>query len=83
MTIRMHKKIKITVLRAEYDQELAEQYAIPNLEMCPFHQKGSSAVQRWHQSSGWDVWCCLAGHRPHGSAIVRRSNGTVHRHLAQ
>ena len=40
MTIRMHKKIKITVLRAEYDQELAEQYAIPNLEMCPFHQKG-------------------------------------------
>mgnify|MGYP007038901749 CR=1 FL=1 len=36
----MHKKIKITVLRAEYDQELAEQYAIPNLEMCPFHQKG-------------------------------------------
>lgn len=40
MTIRMHKKIKITVLRTEYDQELAEQYAILNLEMCPFHQKG-------------------------------------------
>ena len=40
MTIRMHKKVKITVLRTEYDQELAEQYAIPNLGMCPFHQKG-------------------------------------------
>ena len=40
MTIRMHKKIKITVLRTEYYQELAEQYAIPNLGMCPFHQKG-------------------------------------------
>ena len=48
-----------------------------------FSSERSSAVQRWHQSAGWDVWCCLAGHRPHGSAIVRRSNGTVHRHLAQ
>ena len=40
MTIQMHKKVKITVLRTEYDQELAEQYAIPNLGKCPFHQKG-------------------------------------------
>ena len=36
----MHKKVKITVLRTEYYQELAEQYAIPNLGICPFHQKG-------------------------------------------
>lgn len=36
----LHKKAKITVLRTEYYQELAEQYAIPNLGMCPFHQKG-------------------------------------------
>ena len=36
----MHKKVKITVLRTEYYQELAEPYAIPNLGMCPFHQKG-------------------------------------------
>ena len=35
----MHKKVKITVLRTEYYQELAEQYAIPNLGKCPFHQK--------------------------------------------
>ena len=40
MTIRMYKKVKITVLRTEYYQELAEQYAIPNLWKCPFHQKG-------------------------------------------
>ena len=40
MTIQMHKKVKITVLRTEYYQELAEQYAIPNLGKCPFHQKG-------------------------------------------
>ena len=38
--ILMHKKVKITVLRTEYYQELAEQYAIPNLGKCPFHQKG-------------------------------------------
>lgn len=36
----MNKKVKITVLRTEYDQELAERYAIPNSGMCPFHQKG-------------------------------------------
>ena len=40
MTIQMHKKVKITVMRTEYYQELAEQYAIPNLWKCPFHQKG-------------------------------------------
>ena len=34
MTIRMHKKVKITVLRTEYYQEPAEQYAIPNLGKC-------------------------------------------------
>ena len=36
----MRKNVKITVLRTEYYQDLAEQYAIPNLGMCPFHQKG-------------------------------------------
>ena len=40
MTIQMHKKVKITVLRTEYYQKLAEQYAIPNLGKCLFHQKG-------------------------------------------
>lgn len=36
----MRQSIKITVLRNEYYQDLAEQYAIPNLGMCPFHHKG-------------------------------------------
>ena len=39
MTIKegklMRKKIKITVVRTEYDQELAEQYAIPNRGVLP------------------------------------------------
>ena len=36
----MQKKVKITVLRTEYYQDLADRYAIPELGMCPFHQKG-------------------------------------------
>lgn len=36
----MGKTIKITVLKTEYDQELADRYAIPDLGPCPFHQKG-------------------------------------------
>lgn len=36
----MRKEVKITVLRTEYYQDLAERYAIPDLGMCPFHQKG-------------------------------------------
>lgn len=36
----MDKKIRITVLRTEFHQDLADQYAIPDLGMCPFHQEG-------------------------------------------
>ena len=36
----MGKKIKITVLRTEYHHDLADQYAIPDLGMCPFYQEG-------------------------------------------
>ena len=83
MTIQMHKKVKITVLRTEYYQELAEQYAIPNLGKCPFHQKRSSAVQRWHQSAGWDVWRCLAGDCSHGASVILGGTGSAVWHLAQ
>ena len=36
----MCRNVKIAVLRTEYHQDLAEQYAIPDLGICPFHQKG-------------------------------------------
>ena len=29
----------MTVLRTEYYKDLAERYAVPDLEMCPFHQE--------------------------------------------
>ena len=35
MTMLMHKKVKITVLRTEYYKKLAEQYAIPNRGLLP------------------------------------------------
>ena len=35
MTMLMHKKIKITVLRTKYHKKLAEQYAIPNRGLLP------------------------------------------------
>ena len=52
MTIQMHKKVKITVLRTEYYQELAEQYAIPNLGKCPFHQKGQVLYMPLRETEG-------------------------------
>lgn len=36
----MNKTVKITVLKADVDKELKVRYAIPDLEPCPFHQKG-------------------------------------------
>lgn len=36
----MYKKIKITVIKTEYDENLANKYAIPNLGICPFHKEG-------------------------------------------
>lgn len=36
----MKKRIKITVLRTEYFEDIAEKYAIPDLGKCPFHSAG-------------------------------------------
>jgi uncharacterized repeat protein (TIGR04076 family) len=33
-------RLKVVKVNANFDGELAEQYAIPNLGKCPFHQKG-------------------------------------------
>lgn len=36
----MKKKVKITILKSEVIKEIADQYAIPNFEACPFHYPG-------------------------------------------
>ena len=45
MTIQMHKKVKITVLRTEYDQELAEQYAVQAAPTLVFFQNGAEVAR--------------------------------------
>lgn len=34
------KKVKITVLKRNFDEELAKEYSVPNFGLCPFHQEG-------------------------------------------
>lgn len=46
------------MVRTEYDQELAEQYAIPNLGKCPFHQKGQVLYSDGINPP--DGMCCVA-----------------------
>ena len=70
MTIRMHKKVKITVLRTEYYQELAEQYAIPNLGKCPFHQKGQVLYSDGINPPDGMCGGCLAGDCSHGMSAI-------------
>ncbi len=36
----MSNKVKITILKADVDIELAKKYAIPGFEPCPFHTAG-------------------------------------------
>lgn len=36
----MEYSVKITILKSEIDKELAQRYAIPNFEVCPFHKAG-------------------------------------------
>lgn len=38
------KKVKITILKSEVDQNLAKQYAILGFESCPFHKTGQVFV---------------------------------------
>lgn len=40
----MKRNVRITVLKSAVDEELAERYAIPGFEACPFHQPGQSFV---------------------------------------
>ena len=69
MTIRMHKKIKITVLRTEYYQELAEQYALPNLGQCPFPQKGQVLYSDGINPVSKPEWVWNLTHQAHALGI--------------
>lgn len=36
----MKRDVRITILKSEVDQKLAEQYAVSGFEACPFHKAG-------------------------------------------
>ncbi len=36
----MKQQVKITILKTDVDEELAEKYGIPDFEPCPFHVPG-------------------------------------------
>ena len=37
---KMRRNVKITILRSEVYKDIAEKYAIPNFQPCPFHKAG-------------------------------------------
>lgn len=40
----MKRDVKITILKSEVDQKLADQYAISGFKACPFHRPGQFFV---------------------------------------
>lgn len=40
----MKRDVRITILKTEVDEKLAEEYAIPNFDSCPFHKAGQVFV---------------------------------------
>ena len=40
----MKRDVRITILKSEVDQKLAEQYAVSGFEACPFHKAGQVFV---------------------------------------
>lgn len=39
-TDSMKRDVRITILKSEMDQKLAEEYAVSGFEACPFHKAG-------------------------------------------
>ena len=46
------KKVRITVLKTTFDQELAEEYGIPGLTPCPMHRAGESFLADYAKPEG-------------------------------
>lgn len=71
----MSKKVKITVLKAEYYEDLAEKYAIPHLGKCPFHSPGQTFISDGiHKPEGlceyaWSPMKDMAGQLSEGKLV--------------
>ena len=71
----VEKKIRITVLRAEYYEDLAQKYAVENLGKCPWHREGQVMYSDGvHAPEGmceyaWGAMAQLAGQLAAGELV--------------
>ncbi len=54
----MMKKVKITVLKTGFDDELAKEYGIEGLKTCPIHSAGQVFYADWAKPEGFcdEAW---------------------------
>lgn len=70
----MKHKVKITILKSEVDKELAQEYAIPNFEPCPFHKAGQVFTSDGkHKPDG----LCVYAWQPIKEMVQMLSNGEL------
>lgn len=52
------KKVKITILKTTFDQELAKEYGVENLGTCPFMKKGQVFYADYAKPEGFcdEAW---------------------------
>ena len=70
----MNRNVRITVLKSAVDEELAERYAIPGFEACPFHQPGQSFVSDGTQKP---VGLCEYAWLPMREMVAQLSRGEL------
>lgn len=70
----MKHNVKITILKSEVDKKIAEKYAIPNFEPCPFHQAGQVFISDGvHKPDG----LCTYAWQPIKEMVQMLSNGEL------
>ena len=70
----MKHNVKITILNSEVDKKLAEEYAIPNFEACPFHKAGQVFISDGeHKPDG----LCVYAWQPIKDMVKMLSNGEL------
>ncbi|WP_417300658.1 TIGR04076 family protein [Ellagibacter isourolithinifaciens] len=71
----MKRDVRITILKSEVDERLAEEYAIPNFDPCPFHKAGQVFVSDGeHKPNGlceyaWKPIEAMAASLSHGELL--------------
>ncbi len=51
-------KVKITVLKTMFNEDLAKEYGVENLSTCPFHKVGQTFFADWAKPEGFcdEAW---------------------------